>query len=135
MIRLLLCAFRGDLKVDLAQIDVCAHDGDHHGIAQVPVLAGNGGGKAHTLGKHGAGSGQAGSGHKALHAIFQLNEQAALGHAGDAALVALAQMAACILGLIAVLGLALDLHGDDFALAGLLADVLGKLAVTLVKWA
>ena len=74
--------------------------------------------------------GQAGSRYKAFHAVFQLDEQAALGHAGDAALVALAQMAACILGLVAVLGLALDLHGDDFALAGLLADVLGKLAVT-----
>ena len=38
-------------------------------------------------------------------------------------------MAAGILCLVAVLGLALDLHGDNFALAGLLADILGKLAV------
>ena len=45
--------------------------------------------------------------------LSQLDEEAALGHAGDGALVALAQMAAGILGLIAVLSLPLDLHGDD----------------------
>ncbi len=73
--------------------------------------------------------GQAGSRHKALHAVVQLDEQAALGHAGNAALVALAQVTAGVLCLIAVLGLALDLHCNDLALTGLLACLLGKVAV------
>ena len=39
----LFCGRLGHLKVNLAQIDVGTHDGDHHGIAQAPVPAGDGG--------------------------------------------------------------------------------------------
>lgn len=46
----LFCGRLGHLKVNLAQIDVGTHDGDHHGIAQAPVPAGDGVGQAHALG-------------------------------------------------------------------------------------
>ena len=55
-----------DLKIDLAQVDVSTDDGDHHLIAQAPALAGDGVGKADTLGEVGAGGGEAGGGDKAL---------------------------------------------------------------------
>ena len=61
----LFCGGLGHLKVNLAQIDVRTHDGDHHGIAQIPVLAGNRVVKTDALGEHSAGGGQAGSRHKA----------------------------------------------------------------------
>ena len=48
----LFCGWLGHLKVNLAQIDVGTHDGDHHGIAQAPVPAGDGVGQAHALGEH-----------------------------------------------------------------------------------
>ena len=51
----LFCGGLGHLKVNLAQIDVRTHDGDHHGIAQAPVPAGDGVGQAHALGEHRAG--------------------------------------------------------------------------------
>ena len=38
----LFCGGLGHLKVNLAQIDVGTYDGDHHGIAQAPVPAGDG---------------------------------------------------------------------------------------------
>ena len=81
-------------KVDLAQVDVGADDGNHHLVAEAPGLAGSGVGQADALGQAGAGGSQAGSRHEALHAVVQLDEEAALGHAGDGTLVALAQMAA-----------------------------------------
>ena len=47
-------------KVDLAQIDVGADDGDHHLVAEAPGLAGSGVGQADALGQAGAGGSQAG---------------------------------------------------------------------------